>query len=231
MERMKQILLVEDDANLGFVVKDNLLQRGYEIVHVMDGEAGWTAYSQRKFDLCLLDVMMPKLDGFNLARRMREEDRDIPILFLTAKSMLEDRLEAFELGGDDFLTKPFSMDELVMRMEVFLRRSMVRAESTSQSYRLGTTTFLPAELCLQTNGGKQGLTQREADLLLFFCANKNQVLKRESILKAIWGDDDYFFGRSLDVFISKLRKYLKQEPTIKIVNYHGVGFKFEVTEA
>lgn len=230
MERMKQILLVEDDANLGFVVKDNLLQRGYDIVHTMDGEAGWTAYRQQKFDLCLLDVMMPKLDGFNLARRMREADQDIPILFLTAKSMLEDRLEAFELGGDDFLTKPFSMDELVMRIEVFLRRSMVKTESDARSYRLGTITFLPAELCLKTNSAKQGLTQREADLLLFFCANKNQVLKREAILKAIWGDDDYFFGRSLDVFISKLRKYLKQEPSIKIINYHGVGFKFEVTE-
>lgn len=229
MERIRQILLVEDDANLGFVVKDNLLQRGYEIVHVMDGEAGWTAYCQQKFDLCLLDVMMPKLDGFNLARRMREKDQDIPILFLTAKSMLEDRLEAFELGGDDFLTKPFSMDELVMRMEVFLRRSIAKAEPATQSYCLGSTTFLPADLRLETNSGTQGLTQREADLLLFFCANKNQVLKREAILKAIWGDDDYFFGRSLDVFISKLRKYLKHEPTVKIVNYHGVGFKFEIS--
>lgn len=227
---MKQILLVEDDANLGFVVKDNLLQRGYDVVHVADGEAGWHAYSEQKFDLCLLDVMMPKLDGFNLARRMRDKDSEIPILFLTAKSMLEDRLEAFELGGDDFLTKPFSMDELVMRMEVFLRRSTVNAEAPVHRYSLGSITFVPAELRLEHKDGSQGLTQREADLLLFFCANKNQVLKREAILKAIWGDDDYFFGRSLDVFISKLRKYLKSEPTVKIINYHGVGFKFEIPE-
>jgi DNA-binding response OmpR family regulator len=230
MERMKKILLVEDDVNLGFVVKDNLLQRGYDIVHVMDGEEGWAAYGKQKFDLCLLDVMMPKLDGFNLARRVREANQEIPILFLTAKSMLEDRLEAFELGGDDFLTKPFSMDELVMRIEVFLRRSKVKAEGSSQIYNLGSGTFLPSELQLKIDGTFQGLTQREADLLLFFCANKNQVLKREAILKAIWGDDDYFFGRSLDVFISKLRKYLKAEPNVKIINYHGVGFKFEIPD-
>ncbi|MEM8894305.1 MAG: response regulator transcription factor [Bacteroidota bacterium] len=230
MEKVKNVLLVEDDPNLGFVVKDNLLQRGYHVTHAHDGEEGWQTYQNQSFDLCLLDVMMPRLDGFNLARRMREQNQDIPILFLTAKSMLEDRLEAFELGGDDFLTKPFSIDELVMRMEVFLRRSKPRDDTTESLYQLGEMTFDVADLKLKGKEGVQKLTQREADLLLFFCANKNQVVKREVILKAIWGDDDYFFGRSLDVFISKLRKYLRQEPTVQITNYHGVGFKFEVTQ-
>ena len=230
MESMKKILLVEDDPNLGFVVKDNLAERGYEVVHAFDGEEGWSSYQMEKFDLCLLDVMMPKLDGFNLARKMREANNDVPILFLTAKSMLEDRLEAFELGGDDYLTKPFSIDELVLRMEVFLRRSNANPEKKPRHYQLGSMTFDPADLKLSSEEGVKKLTQREADLLLFFCANKNQVLKREVILKTIWGDDDYFFGRSLDVFISKLRKYLKFEPTVQITNYHGVGFKFEVVQ-
>lgn len=230
MERIKRVLLVEDDPHLGFVVKDNLQQRGYDTVHVTDGEAGWITYRDNHFDLCLLDVMMPRLDGFTLARRMRAQDRHIPILFLTAKSLLADRLEAFELGGDDYLTKPFSMDELVLRMEVFLRRSAMREDTSARAIQLGRITFFPAELSLEVEGSHKGLTQREADLLLFFCAHKNQVLKREVILKAIWGDDDYFFGRSLDVFISKLRKYLKPEPAVRIVNYHGVGFKFEIRE-
>ncbi len=230
MESVKKILLVEDDPNLGFVVMDNLLQQGYQVIHALDGDEGWVNYQQNTFDLCLLDVMMPKLDGFNLARRMRAHNHDIPILFLTAKSMLEDRLEAFELGGDDYLTKPFSIDELIMRMEVFLRRSKAQSAAPSQLYRLGAMMFDPADLKLSSPEGIKKLTQREADLLLFFCANKNQVMKREVILKTIWGDDDYFFGRSLDVFISKLRKYLKPEPSVQITNYHGVGFKFELVE-
>ncbi len=224
---MKKVLLVEDDKNLRFVIEDGLRHAGYQVQTANHGEEGWVLFQQHDFDICLLDVMMPAMDGFSLARQIRAQDNHTPILFITAKSMLEDKIEAFQLGGDDYITKPFAMDELMLRMEVFLRRTGLAIEPKEEYFDLGVFRFYPRSLCLEGPQQKRTLTQREADLLLFFCDHANQVLKREKILKAIWGDDDYFIGRSLDVFISKLRKYLQEDPSIRIVNYHGIGFKLE----
>ena len=221
-----KILLVEDDPGLGFVIKDNLDTKGYDVTLCVDGEAGHQTFLQQSFDLCIFDVMMPKKDGFSLAQNIREKNQQVPILFVTAKSMLEDKIAGFAAGGDDYIVKPFSMEELCLRIEVFLRRSSGK-NSIEKSFSLGQYTFDCINLTLRHATGAKTLTQKEADVLKLLCMNKDRVLKREEILKSVWGDDDYFLGRSLDVFISKLRKYLKEDPSVEIVNYHGVGFKLE----
>lgn len=222
-----KILLVEDDPSLGFVVKDNLNHKGYELTLCANGEEGQAAFDAGNFDLCILDVMMPKKDGFSLAKAIREKNTQIPILFITAKSMLEDKISGFNAGGDDYIVKPFSIEELCLRIEVFLRRSKTQETKIESIFPLGNFQFDCANLVLQHATGSKTLTQKEADVLKLLCENKDRVLKREEILKAVWGDDDYFMGRSLDVFISKLRKYLKEDPGVEIVNYHGVGFRLE----
>lgn len=222
----KRILLVEDDPGLGFVIKDNLAMKGYEVTLCADGDEGQKTFHQNTFDLCIFDVMMPKKDGFSLAESVREQNKEVPILFVTAKSMIEDKIAGFTAGGDDYITKPFSMEELCLRIEVFLRRS----GSTSQkgeTFQLGQYSFDSHNFVLSNATGSKPLTQKEAEVLKLLCINKDRVLKREEILKAVWGDDDYFMGRSMDVFISKLRKYLKEDPGVQIVNYHGVGFRLE----
>lgn len=219
------ILLVEDDPNLGFVIKDNLEVRGYAVTLCADGEAGTTTFRQRHFDACILDVMMPKKDGFALAQSIREANQQVPILFITAKSMLSDKRDGFTAGGDDYLVKPFSIDELCMRLEVFLRRTR---ETNRTVYGLGDYSFDAVNLELTHPRGKKSLTPKEADVLRLLCAHPNQVLKREDILRRVWGDDDYFMGRSMDVFISRLRKYLREDPRVQIQNHHGVGFKLQV---
>lgn len=224
-----KILLVEDDASLGFVIKDNLNHRGYTVTLCIDGEEGQTIFNERDFDVCVLDVMMPRQDGFSLAKAIREKNSNVPILFITAKSMLEDKIEGFTSGGDDYIVKPFSIEELCLRIEVFLRRSTPQGVSNEVSFSLGDFRFDCKNLTLQNSSGCKTLTQKEADVLKLLCLNKDRVLKREEILKSVWGDDDYFMGRSLDVFISKLRKYLKGDPSVEIVNYHGVGFRLETT--
>ncbi len=221
-----RVLLVEDDPGLGFVVKDNLSARGYLVTLCRDGEEGIKTFHQNNFDLCILDVMMPRQDGFSVARNIREKNTDVPILFLTAKSMVADKVEGFRAGGDDYIVKPFSMEELCLRMEVFLRRSAGPGESAS--FVLGQCTFDYNNLTLRHPDHTKTLTQKEADVLRLLCVHQDRVLKREEILKAVWGDDDYFMGRSLDVFLSKLRKYLQVDPAVEIVNYHGVGFKLEI---
>ena len=221
-----KILLVEDDPGLGFVIKDNLSMKGYEVTLCADGEAGHQTFLQQPFDLCIFDVMMPKKDGFSLAQNIREKNQHVPILFVTAKSMLEDKIAGFTSGGDDYIVKPFSMEELCLRIEVFLRRSNGK-NGTEETFSLGQYTFDCGNLTLHHTTGPKILTQKEADVLKLLCINKDRVLKREEILKSVWGDDDYFIGRSLDVFISKLRKYLREDPSVEIVNYHGVGFKLE----
>ena len=223
-----RILLVEDDENLGYAIKDNLELRHYGVQWCKDGQEGINSYRHGFFDLCILDVMLPKKDGFSLAEDIRSVDKDIPILFLTAKSMLEDKLEGFRRGGDDYITKPFSIDELVYRMEVFLKRSTSNLHRST--YQLGDYEFDYDGLKLSINGDDRVLTQKEAEVLKYFADNLGQVVKRKSILKAIWGENDYFMGRSLDVFISKLRKYLKAEPRLEIINLHGVGFKLNFKE-
>jgi DNA-binding response OmpR family regulator len=223
----KRILLVEDDPGLGFVIKDNLAMKGYEVTLCADGEEGQKTFQQHVFDLCIFDVMMPKKDGFSLAETVREKNKEIPILFVTAKSMIEDKVAGFTAGGDDYITKPFSMDELYLRIEVFLRRTS-NISQKGETFQLGQYSFDSHNFVLSNATSSKPLTQKEAEVLKLLCLNKDRVLKREEILKAVWGDDDYFMGRSMDVFISKLRKYLKEDPGVQIVNYHGVGFRLEL---
>jgi DNA-binding response OmpR family regulator len=225
-----KILLVEDDPTLGYVIKDGLSHKGYDVTLCKDGEQGQSFFDQQLFDLCIFDVMMPKKDGFTLAKEIRDKNTQVPILFVTAKTMLEDKMDGFRAGGDDYILKPFSMEELVMRIEVFLRRSKSNGHDHDQngSFDLGGFKFDAKNFKLNHSSGEKILTPKEAEVLKLLCIHKDRVLKREEILTSVWGDDDYFMGRSLDVFISKLRKYLKEDPSVEIVNYHGVGFKLEV---
>lgn len=223
----KRILLVEDDPSLGFVIKDNLTLKGYSIILCKDGAEGESMFDQYPFHLCILDVMLPKKDGFMLAQSIRQKNKEVPIIFLTAKSMIEDKLTGFNSGADDYITKPFSLEELICRIEVFLRRSNGHAADEIKGFRVGQYEFDPTNLVLKTKGAEKTLTQKEADVLKLLYKNRDRVLKREEILTEVWGNDDYFMGRSMDVFISKLRKYLKDDPTVQIVNYHGVGFRLE----
>jgi DNA-binding response OmpR family regulator len=222
-----KILLVEDDPSLGFVIKDNLTIKGFDVTLCENGVDGFRVFQDHSFDLCIFDVMMPKQDGLSLAKDIREKNKQVPILFVTAKSMLEDKIAGFESGGDDYIVKPFSMEELLLRIGVFLRRSKP-VNDHEEIFNIGSFTFNFTNLSLNTTTETKILTHKEAEVLRLLCENKNRVLKREEILKAVWGDDDYFLGRSMDVFISKLRKYLKDDPTVQIVNYHGVGFRLEI---
>lgn len=220
------ILYVEDDETLGFVTKDNLQQHGYEVIHCGTGESALQEIKNQSFDLAILDVMLPEIDGFTLAREIRSRDVQVPIIFLTAKVLKEDRLNGFKIGADDYVTKPFSIEELLFKIEVFLKRRSFAEGTSKETYQVGDFTFNYANLALQhPKADERVLTQREADLLKYLLDNRTSVIKRGSILEAIWGEDDYFMGRSLDVFISRLRKYLKPDPSIQIQNVHGVGFK------
>lgn len=227
MQLPKRILLVEDDPSLGFVIKDNLGIHGYDVTLCSDGEAGEQEFRGGNFNLCIFDVMLPKKDGFALAKSVRQINKQVPILFLTAKAMTEDKLAGFQLGGDDYITKPFSLEELLCRIDVFLRRSTATGDEGEKVFTIGSYEFDYTTLVLKYADSEKTLTQKEADVLKLLYLNRERVLKREEILKHIWGDDDYFMGRSMDVFISKLRKYLKDDPDVQIVNYHGVGFRLE----
>lgn len=222
-----KILFVEDDPSLGFVVKDNLSLKGYDVTLCKDGAEGEVEFSRKSFDLCVLDVMLPKKDGFALARSIREKNSDIPIIFLTAKAMVEDKLEGFGTGADDYVTKPFSLEELYCRIEVFLKRSNLSTKGAIGSLPIGEYEFDTANFTLKHKNDERVLTSREAEILKQLYLHRDRVLKREEILLAVWGNDDYFLGRSLDVFISKIRKYLKEDPNVQITNFHGVGFKLE----
>ncbi|HRG29259.1 MAG TPA: response regulator transcription factor [Chitinophagales bacterium] len=228
-----KILYVEDDVNLGFVTKDNLTKKGYDITLCEDGLTAAQTFQKQKFDLCILDVMLPKIDGFALAQKFRDKDKNVPILFLTAKAMLEDKLQGFKLGGDDYITKPFSIDELVLKIEVFLKRSKVFTESAGMeknTYDIASYVFDFKELTLTNGKNTYTLTIREAELLRMLSINRNQVVRRESILHQVWGEDNYYIGRSLDVFVSRLRKMFADETNVEIENVRGVGFKFIVKE-
>lgn len=224
----EKILLVEDDKTLNFLIKDNLEQAGYVVTSVEDGELAIQKFKTEKFSLCLLDVMLPKKDGFTLAKEIREIDDHVPIIFLTARSMTEDRITGLTIGGDDYITKPFSMEELLLKIRIFLKRSLNSMEVTSDQnyFKLGHFNFYFESLILDANGELKTLTYKEAELLRYFCENPNKVLSRSDILKQVWGSDDYYLGRSLDVFISRLRKYLSKDENIKILNLHGIGFRF-----
>jgi DNA-binding response OmpR family regulator len=225
-----KILLAEDDANLGFVIKDNLEVGEYLVELYTDGEMALIAFGRGNFDLCILDVMMPKRDGFSVAQTIRQTNQEVPIIFLTAKSLKEDKLKGFQLGGDDYITKPFSIEELLMRVEAILKRTRKegRPSQINEAFTVGKFTFDFKNQLIKFQNQQQTLTQREAELLRLLCLNKNQIVERDTILNLIWGDDSYFTGRSLDVFISRLRKYLKPDPNIEIVNIHSVGFKLQI---
>lgn len=225
-----KILLVEDDPTLGFVVKDNLEVNGYEVTHASDGESGWQLYMKHNFDMCVLDVMLPKRDGIWLASQIRKKNESVPILLLTAKSMDDDKIAGFKSGADDYITKPFNMQELLLRIEVFLKRTRRKDDDTPNELKIGNLNFNYRDLMLYNDEERQQLTQREADLLRYLALNPNRVLKREEILMNVWGKEDYFLGRSMDVFITKIRKHLKEQPGVELQTIHGIGFKF-MTEA
>lgn len=229
MSDKSRILYVEDDETLSFVTKDNLELHGYEVDHFMDGESAVDAFYAGQYDLCILDVMLPKMDGFTIAEKIRATDPNVPILFLTAKSMKEDRIHGLKIGADDYITKPFSIEELILKIEVFLRRKYVSV-SLNDIYKVGNYQFDYRNLTLNLSEDKRNLTQKEADLLKMLLDHKNNVVKRGVILEKLWGEDDYFLGRSMDVFISRLRKYLSGDPRIKLDNIHGVGFKLVIEE-
>jgi DNA-binding response OmpR family regulator len=223
-----KILYTEDDETLAFLTKDNLEQNNYEVIHCRDGKSGLEAFKEEDFDICIFDIMMPKMDGFELATEIRKSNTDIPIIFLSAKTLKEDRLKGLRLGADDYLVKPFSIEELLLKIEIFLKRSQKNNHIENALYEIGKYQFDFKNFFLFNENEKIGLTQREAELLKLFFDNKNMVLKREKILSALWGNDDYFMGRSLDVFISRLRKILINEKEIAIENIHGVGFRFKM---
>lgn len=223
-----KILYTEDDETLAFLTKDNLEQNNYEVVHCTNGKSGLETFKDEDFDICIFDIMMPKMDGFELAEEVRKIDTDVPIIFLSAKTLKEDRIKGLRLGADDYLVKPFSIEELILKIEVFLKRSQKNNKVEKSVYEIGKYQFDTKNFILFNEDEKVGLTQREAELLKLFLDNKNLVLKREQILTALWGTDDYFMGRSLDVFISRLRKILSNEKGISIENLHGIGFRFSI---
>lgn len=226
MEQKTKLLLAEDDENLGLLLKEYLVAKGYDADLYPDGEAAYKGFMKEHYDICILDVMMPKKDGFTLARDIRIVNAEIPIIFLTAKNMKDDVLEGFKLGGDDYITKPFSMEELIMRIEAILRRTSQEGQAGSQQiFTLGRFTFDTRKQTLSEGEESVKLTTKESELLKLLCQNANKVLERNYALKSIWIDDNYFNARSMDVYITKLRKHLKDETSVEIINVHGKGYK------
>ena len=226
MEQKTKLLLAEDDENLGVLLKEYLVAKGYEANLFSNGEVAYKGFIRGHYDICILDIMMPQKDGFTLAKDIRIINPDIPIIFLTAKNLKEDVIEGFKLGADDYITKPFSMEELIFRIEAILRRTLPENLSGAQQiFTLGRYTFDTQKQTLAESDNVVKLTTKEADLLKLLCQNVNKVLERNYALKSIWIDDNYFNARSMDVYITKLRKHLKEEPTVEIINIHGKGYK------
>ena len=229
MKKKIKLLLVEDDPNLGTLLKDYLDAKGHQCILRTNGEDGYKSFTNEAFDFVILDVMMPVKDGFSLAKDIRGIDQKVPILFLTAKSLDEDKLKGFETGADDYMTKPFSMEELMARITAILRRSSANLNQDDSKFTIGDFSFDTKLQILKSDNENQKLTTKESDLLKLLCKNENAVLERNHALKAVWGDDNYFNGRSMDVYIAKLRKYLKSDQRIQIINVHGKGFKLLIT--
>ena len=227
-----RILLVEDDPNLSYVIREYLEMLNFETTSCSDGEAGLQAYYRGKYNMIILDVMMPKKDGFSVAEDIRKTDDATPIIFLTAKTLKEDRIRGFQAGCDDYITKPFSTEELSLRINAILKRCMnnrkPQSENNQKLYELGIYKLDVENLTLTSKNSKQMVTRKEAALLKLLCLYKNKLLPRETALNKVWGSDDYFFGRSMDVFIAKLRKYIKDDPNLNIINVHGAGFKLDI---
>lgn len=228
MSKKNRVLLVEDDTNLGLLLSEYINAKGYECTLRVNGQEGYDTFVKGEFDFLIFDVMMPIKDGFTLAKEVRGIDKTVPILFLTAKSLKEDTLKGFNVGADDYMTKPFSMEELLARMNAILRRVPIEEENEGGHYVIGSFDFDYNQQILKSNGENAKLTTKENELLKLLCKNKNGVLERNDALKAVWGDDNYFNGRSMDVYIAKLRKHLKADESIEIINVHGKGFKLLV---
>ena len=225
-----RILYVEDDATLSFITKDNLEMQGYVVDYCEDGEQAIYKYKKNNYDLCILDIMLPKVDGFTIAKKIRETNEHIPIIFLTAKTLKDDKIYGLKTGADDYITKPFSIEELVLKIEVFLKRSRVVSPGAGnvKIIKIGKFIFDFENLELIENGNTRKLTYKEAELLKYLYDHRDKLIKRDDLLIALWGDNDYFMGRSLDVFISRIRKYFKNDERIKLDTIYSLGFKFSV---
>ncbi|MFN8288618.1 MAG: response regulator transcription factor [Chitinophagaceae bacterium] len=228
MDEKINILLAEDDEHLSELIKDELEEEGYAVTVCHDGQAAISVFDKNKFSLCLLDIMMPLKDGFTVAKKIRQQSDVIPIIFISTKSLLEDKIEGYQRGADDYIVKPFNMKELLLKMEVFLRRTKKMFSDSKSVFQLGKLYFSYTDLIFKGPEGTFNLKQKEADLLRFLCSHPNRILKREEILMAVWGKDDYFLGRSMDVFMSKLRKYLKADPEVLLETIHGIGYRFTI---
>ena len=226
MEVKARILLAEDDEYLSELLKDSLEDEGYFVVLCSDGQEAIDVFDKSKFDICLLDIMMPLKDGFAVAKKIRQQSDVIPILFISTKALIEDKMEGYGKGADDYIVKPFNMKELLLKLNVFLRRTKKMFSETKQEYHIGETFFSYTDLKLIQPAGSFTLKQKEADLLQFLCQHPNRILKRQEVLLAVWGKDDFFLGRSMDVFMSRIRKYLHADSSVILETIHGVGFRF-----
>lgn len=228
MNKGKRIFYVEDDESLAFLTKDNLEMQGFQVEYISDGTEALNTYQNNQYDICVLDIMLPGTDGISLAQHIRSNDKHIPIIFLTAKNQKNDRIDGLKIGADDYITKPFSIEELILKIEVFLKRSKISEADQCSDIMVGSFCFEPANFLLKRGGQNEKLTEKESNLLELFCNNSNRILTREFILENLWGGNDYFSGRSLDVFISRLRKYLKADSSVHIETIHGTGFRFNI---
>ena len=230
MQTRATILLAEDDDSLSFMLKDALEDENYKVIHCSDGQTAIDTFDKDKIDLCLLDIMMPYKDGYSVAKKIRQQSDITPILFLTTKNLEEDRLKGYEKGCDDFIAKPFSMRELLKKIEVFIRRTKKMYAENIAEFQIGSILFSPVNFKIVTSVSTYSITTKEAELLRFLCEHQNKVVTREEVLINVWGKDDFFLGRSMDVFITKLRKYLKDDQQVKIETIHGKGYRFVVPE-
>ncbi|HMW67083.1 MAG TPA: response regulator transcription factor [Chitinophagaceae bacterium] len=228
MDTNPKILLAEDDEHLSHLIKDELEDEGYSVTLCADGQSAIDVFDKNKFDLCLLDIMMPVKDGFSVAKKIRQQSDVIPIIFISTRALIDDKIEGYSRGADDYIVKPFNMRELLLKLEVFLRRTRKLFSEVKSEFTIGKIFFSHTDLKFESPDGVLKLKQKEADLLQFLCMHPNKILKRDEILLAVWGKDDYFLGRSMDVFMSKLRKYLKADPQVVLETIHGLGYRFSV---
>ncbi len=228
METKPKILLAEDDEHLSHLIKDELEDEGYSVTLCADGQSAIDVFDKNKFDLCLLDIMMPVKDGFTVAKKIRQQSDVIPIIFISTRALIVDKIEGYNRGADDYIVKPFNMRELLLKLDVFLRRTRKLFSEVKNEFTIGKIFFSHTDLKFESPDGVLKLKQKEADLLQFLCMHPNKILKRDEILLAVWGKDDYFLGRSMDVFMSKLRKYLKADSQVVLETIHGLGYRFSV---
>ncbi len=230
LAQQEKILLAEDDASLAMMMKDTLEEEGFQVVYCRDGREAIERFNKNEIDICLLDIMMPYKDGFSVAKKIRQQSDVIPILFISTKAQEDERLKGYQAGADDYIAKPFSMQELMMKIEVFLRRTRKMHADTAVHFQIGKLHFSYDTLKLHTPEGEIDMTEKEASLLRFLCEHPNKILKRQEVLLKVWGKEDFFLGRSMDVYITKIRKHLKADPDIVLETIHGFGYRFCVPE-